>query len=717
METFLELLLDRLRDKPKSVLFYLLLGIALTVSALGIIDTVFNIYEAVEDRTILWILAMLGALVIIGASLSVLRESRALHSFRLRLLSILSLVLMLSLCALLTWGRWANVRPPFSRWKDLKWFIIAPGIVLLPVMFFYWRVEARRSKSFRVLVTVFGERAKSEKPDDMTLTRLVFEALKELASDVRGFEAMQLDEVILDAERARKLGQNAKASVVMYGFYSPSGSKVLLNIRFEVINEPEYYYPLSIDRRTVDIETLESFTLHIDLANEAAYLTAFLLGMFRYSQAEHASAAEAFKRALALGTQHGERTSGAALHTYLGNTFYYSASIEQAFRQYKVAVEIDPTYAKAWHNLGATCILIDDCEDPLAFFDEAIDKDSDLLVSYRGRATVWLRRREYAKAIEDLSYVLQREPCNTDILCLRAESYCHDGNHEHALTDFNTALECDPSLRTEIQAEIVQEYCHLNEPRKAINLSKQLIEIPRYRELASYCMGVAFEQLGDRHSATEAYAKSISPDARDPQRYLSRGDKYLDLGETILAIEDYTSAIRLHPDCSTAYCHRARAYAEQNEMAQALADYSSAIDRAGGEPTLLEALLFRGQIYCKVGDCGRAIEDFDKCIDLGSTDTRVYLYKGYALMGLNAFERAVQVLEVAKDKRPDSPKASELLGIAHSALAYSLLEESAGEPTRCQTTRIIHHLIRASENGIETQSGKDFACCFGQRMM
>jgi tetratricopeptide (TPR) repeat protein len=271
-------------------------------------------------------------------------------------------------------------------------------------------------------------------------------------------------------------------------------------------------------------------------------------------------------------------------------------------------------------------------------------------------------------------------------------------------------------LHTAIRAEIVQEYCHLNEPRKAISLSKELIEAPGYRELAYYCMGVAFQQLGDLDSAIEAYAKTISPDARDPERYLKRGDKYLSLGESSLAIEDYTSAIRLDPDWGTAYYHRARAYADQEEMAQAIADYSSAIDRADGRPTLLEALLFRGQIYCKVGECGRAIEDFDKCIDLGSTDARVYLYKGYALMGLHAFEKAVKALEMAKAKKPDSQKAVELLGIAHSALAYSLLEESAGEPTRCQTTRIIHHLICASENDMEPRSGEDFACCFDQRI-
>lgn len=720
MEAFLDLLLDRLRDKPRNLLFYLLLGVVLLVWVLGMVDTVFNIYEAFEDRTILWIVGMLGALVIIGASLSVLRESRALHSSRLRLLSISSLALMLLLCALLLWTRLVSVRPDLNRWQPLaRWLLVISVVVSLLAVFLYWRTEIKKAADFRVLLTAFSQGATPDTPDDCTLNFLVLEALTDLASEVEGFEVMHLDEVVLDAERARKLGENAAASVVMYGFYSPSASKVFLSICFEVIKEPDYYYPLSIDRQTVDIETLESFTLHVDLANEAAHLTAFLLGMFKYSQEDYASAAEAFSQALALDPRDEETTTDAALHTYLGNTFYYSASLDQAYHEYKTAVKIDPSYAKAWHNLGAVCLLIDHSEDPLAFFDEAIGKDSDLLVSYQGRGTVWLSRREYAKAIQDFSYVLQNEPCNTDVLVLRARSYCLDGEHQLALTDFETALHCDPHLPTAIKAELVQEYCHLNDPRKAITLYQELMEETDDPELTSYFMaaiGVAFEQLGDLASATEAYAKSISPDARDPQKYLERAEKYLDLGETALAIDDYTSAIRLSPNWCTAYYHRARAYAEQEKLDQALADYSSAIDRANDDPTLLDALLFRGQIYCKIHDYQRALEDFDNCLDLGSLDARVYLYRGYALMGLRTFHKAITALEIAKEKNPDSQKAIELLGTAHAALAYTLLKESEGEPTRCQTTRIIHHLICAFENGRELESPEDFACCLDQGM-
>jgi tetratricopeptide (TPR) repeat protein len=601
---------------------------------------------------------------------------------------------------------------------------------MLAIAAWRWRKLTVQTHGFRVIVPEFSEAGSLEKPTDRIMGLRFRDELRQAANAEKGFEVIFPDEVVANPDTATCLGKSMQATIVVFGYFDTSESHGYHRISFEVIEQPRYSYPLRrrlaewlrnpfrsatllhyhpaalpkqivASERRVSIQELNSFEIHITLAQELTYL---LLGLYRYWHRDYAGAIRVCERALSLRAKSNDEHNLRIIHGLIGRFAYLSGDAPRAIEEYRAVLESAPDSAKDWYNLGAACLAGGEYRQALNSFGRAVNLDRDFLLAYRGRATVrlYLDEDEYDAAITDCSYVLQKEPDNVIMLALRAEWYRRAGKHNEAITDLCNALAYKPrdaSMQVDLLAGLVNEHIALKKPRTAMQYCRKLARRPNSRAYAYGRMGDISVQSKDHYAAIEMYTRAIALDSRSPYLLCERGNQWWNLGDRVHASADYTAALSYNPKLAWVYYNQGNTYTRQQEFRKATDYYTVAVRLEDHSQTgiLLSALFNRGQIYCEMRQYTQALVDFDRCLELGSTDYRVTFYKGLALLALHRFEDAILNLQVALSRRPEAQDTRKYLGTAHYSLACKIVEDWGNEAARCQATKVSCHLISAVE--------------------
>jgi tetratricopeptide (TPR) repeat protein len=119
----------------------------------------------------------------------------------------------------------------------------------------------------------------------------------------------------------------------------------------------------------------------------------------------------------------------------------------------------------------------------------------------------------------------------------RGNAYLDGGDPDHAIGDYNKALELQP----------------------------------RDKE-ALYARGFVLHDKGDFDRAIADYTAAIEIDGNDGDIFYSRALSYQAKGDLDHAIADYTTVIRLKPDHANAFHNRAIAYRKKGDMVNAIKD-------------------------------------------------------------------------------------------------------------------------------------------------
>ncbi len=106
------------------------------------------------------------------------------------------------------------------------------------------------------------------------------------------------------------------------------------------------------------------------------------------------------------------------------------------------AIELNPLYDEAWHNLGAS-FLDDDSSKSIEPFLRALEIDPERADTYGGLATAYLDQSKYKEAIECVENGLAINPLSG--ICYQAMGECYEklGDFRRAEDVYHKALRCD----------------------------------------------------------------------------------------------------------------------------------------------------------------------------------------------------------------------------------------------------------------------------------
>jgi tetratricopeptide (TPR) repeat protein len=167
---------------------------------------------------------------------------------------------------------------------------------------------------------------------------------------------------------------------------------------------------------------------------------------------------------------------------------------------------------------------------------------------YVERARIYLSRGDYAKAIDDLTRALAKQPHAADIRWQRALAYQAQGQPELAVKDVTRILQ-----RPGPAPLSAEERCSL------------------------YAMlGDCQAQGGRLAEALEAYGEALRANPVSLQGLVGRGRTYRELGDYSAALADLSTALERWPASPEAYHERARVHDATGQHDEAAHDLAAA---------------------------------------------------------------------------------------------------------------------------------------------
>ena len=136
--------------------------------------------------------------------------------------------------------------------------------------------------------------------------------------------------------------------------------------------------------------------------------------------------------------------------------------------------------------------------------------------------------------------------------------------------------------------------------------------------------GMRLMSPGKYPAAIDQFSHAVSTWDRHAQAYLQRGNARQILGQFDDALKDFEHAAQIDPSLAEAYTARGTILGDRGDLRGAIA----AITRSLGVRPTMDGYYQRGQLWARLGDHKKAIEDFDRAIGEERNAPYVYFARG-----------------------------------------------------------------------------------------
>jgi len=527
-------------------------------------------------------------------------------------------------------------------------FAVALLMVLSSGGWYHWRNLQKHQVV--VLVADF----KNLQSEDRGVEERIIDQLRDALTEYNDVEVEALNEEITSQEGskvARAKGKKYHADIVLWGWYQETDSHVQVTVKFEVLEELNYYLPSVKTKPLIQpIAKLKSFEIQTQLSKEMSYLTLFTIGLVRYEAEDYEGAVARFDKALGF-LPDAEQTIAQdpaidTLHFYSGNAYYYEGELDKAITNYNRALQFNRELIEAYNNRGITYSDKGELDLAIADYNLALPIDSEYVSAYNNRGIVYRKKGELDLAIADYNQALNINPESAFAYNNRGNAYSDKGELDLAIADFNQALQfnreyaeaynnrgivyrkkgeldlaiADYNLALQIDSEYAEAYnnrgnAYSDKGELDLAIADYNLALQFNREYAEAYnnRGIVYSDKGELDLAIADYNLALQIDSEYAEVYNNRGNAYSDKGELDLAIADYNLALQIDSEYVSAYNNRGIVYRKKGELDLAIADYNQALKF---NPELSEAYANRGIAYSKLGNKQKAIKDFKKAAKL-----------------------------------------------------------------------------------------------------
>ena len=317
-----------------------------------------------------------------------------------------------------------------------------------------------------------------------------------------------------------------------------------------------YVHRARIRRRLNNLEgAIADYSKAIKLTPTAELYLARALAWLSLEKYEGAVADARRAVALSPGLAGGHRLLGKALGL-LGDGVGAIAAYKQAARCY-----ID---AKDKENAARCLEKIEPLKalPPLrASQQQAIDSyGSDAIAQSKPEdflKRLWQKyaQHQYAVVLKETDWLLQRQPKNTEAICLKGLAYAQMGRSQQAVEEFAIALQLAPEDNT-VRFYRAQMRLALSDDAGAVEDLSALIETvgPEARFLTQ--RAIAYQSLGELQKALADYTQALGIETKNADLYEKRAEVQQKIGDRDESLQDYQRAATLWLDAGKGADHQ-----------------------------------------------------------------------------------------------------------------------------------------------------------------
>jgi tetratricopeptide (TPR) repeat protein len=282
----------------------------------------------------------------------------------------------------------------------------------------------------------------------------------------------------------------------------------------------------------------------------------------------------------------------------------------KAREYYHKALTYDEKFDMAFYNLGWSYLKQNppNYDEAKKYFKKVTEINPDYKEAYYGLGMVYGYQDNY-----EVAKVYFDKAINVDQKFLSAWKWrgivLDEMNlYIEALENFTQAIEIDPN-------DIDLYIRRANTYKKNKNIDKAIADLQ-----------YAFEM-----------------DQKNPRILMYLGDIFADVNDNQNAFDYYNKAIKINPEYAEAYANRARIWTKLNKLENALEDLDKAMEVSSYK---LERFYFqKGQIYEKMGEVNKALENYQLARETNDTMDEAFLSETKILMKMGKYTDALKAIE------------------------------------------------------------------------
>lgn len=215
--------------------------------------------------------------------------------------------------------------------------------------------------------------------------------------EAHGLETLRLDKTIPDESQAELIGQQYRASAVVWGWDYGETKYVYVYIM------PAIMTPEMLEAGT----EYKGFMVAFD---DVDYLVNFIAGMIAYNREDHITAIDFWDTAaeLAEAAQYAEAEDDSSYYRRLDSLYFYRGTAHSFLEEHQAAIDdltisltLDPDDAHALYNRGLSYADLNHLPEALADYTAAIELNPDDTDFYRVRGDLHYRMHNDGAAAAD----------------------------------------------------------------------------------------------------------------------------------------------------------------------------------------------------------------------------------------------------------------------------------------------------------------------------
>jgi tetratricopeptide (TPR) repeat protein len=330
-----------------------------------------------------------------------------------------------------------------------------------------------------------------------------------------------------------------------------------------------------------------------------------------------------------------------------GLAFRELGRYEDAIAAYLKALEINPKYAIAHYNLGSVYRNLYRYEDTVAAYQKAVEINPKYAYAHVGLGNVYRDLGRYEDAIAACQKAIDIDPQFVYALAGLGNVYRDLGRYKDAIATYQKAIGINPK-EGYVYLELADMYLDLSKFDKAEEVCAKASEVDSKNPWVFNTKGSIQGLQGNYSKAIEYFKKTIEiKPGFMGAAYNNVGEIFSFSGQYEEAIEWYKKAIEYHS--KKAHTGLGYVYLVLNELDNAETTLLQAIQiwRDSAEPTKNLALTY---LYLEKEEPAR--QYFTKVFEFCNRTQRIesQLYKVTALLGLQRFDEALQLLKQLAEK-------------------------------------------------------------------
>jgi len=266
----------------------------------------------------------------------------------------------------------------------------------------------------------------------------------------------------------------------------------------------------------------------------------------------------------------------------------------------------------------------------------------------------------YNKAIEDYNKAIELNP--EYYLAYKARGNAKDllGDPHKAIKDYEKAISIKPDYAV-AYSNIGLMYCvRLKDVNKGFEYYDKAIELGWNQSSAFFYVARYYSEITKQYyKSIEAYTKAIELKPEDAIFWYNRGYVYTLMKQYDKAIPDFNVATKIRPRFDRPYEWRANIYFKTKKYQKGINEYNTLIELTEGaererkkrlgalankfsrQTEIANFYRYRGDLYFELGNYAKALQDFNKAIELKPDLSWGFYGKGRALTKLGKINESI----------------------------------------------------------------------------